>query len=227
MDSTRAPTTQEIQAVIVEEVTRAGGTVLNCLVDEDRLYLRSVLPGIREVLPGDTFQGGVAAMATEAEVFVHPYTFRQVCSNGAIFAQAIQTRRVQRARSDASDLIIHELIAELRDAVRACSEPEAFSTAAKQMRSAVEMRTDLMLQLLSHLSRGSQSLAASLPAILRRFTEGRDDSVFGLMNAVTSVARDEPRPETRWRLEELGGAVLQDLPLTPRPGSTAAALTPV
>jgi hypothetical protein len=34
-----------------------------------------------------------------------------------------------------------------------------------------------------------------------------EKSRFGLMNAVTSVARDRPVPEERWRLEELGGGI--------------------
>jgi hypothetical protein len=43
--------------------------------------------------------------------------------------------------------------------------------------------------------------------ILGRFTSGADRSRFGLMNAVTSVARDTHDPELRWRLEELGGGI--------------------
>jgi len=43
--------------------------------------------------------------------------------------------------------------------------------------------------------------------IMRTFMEADDRSAFGLMNAVTSVARDQDDPEVRWRLEELGGGV--------------------
>jgi hypothetical protein len=32
--------------------------------------------------------------------------------------------------------------------------------------------------------------------------------MFGLVNAVTSVARDQKDPQVRWRLEELGGGIL-------------------
>jgi hypothetical protein len=44
-------------------------------------------------------------------------------------------------------------------------------------------------------------------AILDRFFESRDESGFGLINAVTSVARDTSDPDLRWRLEELGGGI--------------------
>jgi hypothetical protein len=82
-----------------------------------------------------------------------------------------------------------------------------------------------MLRLLPRFSRLPQPVAAEiLSSVLRTFTNGRDRSVFGLMNAVTSVARDEPEPETRWRLEELGGAILESLPSGPKPRGVAAAL---
>jgi hypothetical protein len=41
--------------------------------------------------------------------------------------------------------------------------------------------------------------------------------MFGFMNAVTAVARDTRDPETRWRLEELGGAVPLVRPTRPKP----------
>jgi hypothetical protein len=42
------------------------------------------------------------------------------------------------------------------------------------------------------------------------------------MNAVTSVARDTRDPETRWRLEELGGAIAARLPRAPKAAPAAA-----
>jgi transposase len=43
--------------------------------------------------------------------------------------------------------------------------------------------------------------------------------LFSLMNAVTSLARDERDPELRWRLEELGGAVPSLQALRKPPGA--------
>jgi hypothetical protein len=48
--------------------------------------------------------------------------------------------------------------------------------------------------------------------IMGRFFGDEDRTRFGLMNAVTSVARDTSDPETRWNLEELGGAVAINAP---------------
>jgi hypothetical protein len=43
--------------------------------------------------------------------------------------------------------------------------------------------------------------------VLHRFAKEGDDSRFGLMNAITSVARNTRDPEARWHLEKLGGMI--------------------
>ena len=58
--------------------------------------------------------------------------------------------------------------------------------------------------------------------MMGEYTSEGDDSVFGLMNAVTSVAREEPDPEVRWDLEELGGGIPAMVPDVPKPSDTAA-----
>ncbi len=228
MASALLPTTQDIDSVATDELSRAGGNVLERFDDGRRLFLRSVLPMVRDLRPGDAVQGGVALMTTDEEIRVHPYTFRQVCRNGAIMATAIQTRRVQRVEPDAPVVTVEAVTEELREAIRECSAPEAFYTAADQLRSASQRQADLALHLLPFLSRMPQAdVARILADIEKTFTEERDRSVFGLVNAVTSVARDEPDPKLRWRLEELGGGVVARVPPRAKPGGVAADLLQV
>src|SRR4051794_37919290 len=77
------PTTVEIGTIFEAEIAEAGGTVIDRFEDGTRLLARSVLPGLREVGRDDLVQGGVAIRATDREIRVHPYLFRQVCQNGA------------------------------------------------------------------------------------------------------------------------------------------------
>src|SRR5262245_22651859 len=87
-------TTDEIQAIFQEEISAASGTVTRSFNDGARLFLRSLLPRVREVRRSDEVQAGVALRATEQEICVHPYIFRLICANGAIMAQATQTERI-------------------------------------------------------------------------------------------------------------------------------------
>jgi hypothetical protein len=212
-------TTAEFQALFAEEVAAAGGTVSDTFDDGTHLFTRSVLPQAREVRTADRVQGGVALRADGREVWVHPYVFRLVCRNGAIMAHALETRHVV-----AADFVTAgEAEAAVREAVRGCCAPEAFTAAADAMRSATEVRADLALNLLPLLSRMPPGAGTpQLQTIMERFFREGDRSRFSLMNAVTSVARDTADPDVRWRLEELGGGVLADRTPTPRPGVRAA-----
>ena len=77
-----------------------------------------------------------------------------------------------------------------------------------------------MLLMASHIPQRDAS--ALRTEIMRRFSRDRDRSVFGLANAVTSLARDQEDPEVRWRLEELGGGVLARIPPRTKPHGSAA-----
>jgi hypothetical protein len=155
-------------------------------------------------------RAGIAMRTTDEQIFVHPYTFRLVCSNGAILAHATQTQVISL-----DDPITDPIVA-LRQAVHLCAQPEAFRQSLLEARGAMERQADIMLLYLPLLSRFPRDVAAQLfSMIARRFSDARDRSRFGLMNAVTSTARDTKDPETRWRLEELGAQVPALLEPTP------------
>lgn len=205
------PTTREIHETFADEIGSLGASLGDMYDDGDRLFVRAVLPATAEVRPGDRIRAGVALRAAGPEILVHPYTLRQVCTNGAIAAHVLATRCLERTRAadvflPAADVAV--TLAELRSAIRACAARKAFDTITAEMRSALELEADVSLQLLPGLARMPARIREMmLPRIFRRFAAGEDRSAFGLLNAVTSVARDVRDPETRWLLEELGGTI--------------------
>jgi hypothetical protein len=206
------PTIQDIHDTFLDEITSLGGSVSGAYNDGKRLFARAVLPEDAEVRPGDAVTAGVAIRVTGPEIVVHPYVFRQVCSNGAIMAQSFQSRHLERtASSEVSvpKLAIVAALGDVRRAIGACATREAFSRAANQMRSATQVQADLELQLLSMLDRMPAGMAGQLlNQIIREFGADADRSAFGLLNAVTAVARETRDPEAAWRLEEFGGTML-------------------
>ena len=223
MASAMLPSPQDIQSVVEEEVANAGGETLDRLSDGRRLFLRCVLPVARQIRKNDNVQGGVAVMVGDLDIRVHPFTFREVCRNGAIMAQTIDTRRIRRVEFDAPPFVVTEVLSEVRESVRECSAPEVFSSVAGQLHTAANTAADLAIHLLPMLARFPQhDVARILTDIMGEYTSEGDDSVFGLMNAVTSVAREEPDPEVRWDLEELGGGIPAMVPDVPKPSDTAA-----
>lgn len=220
------PTVVDIREAFEAEVTAIGGAVSDAYAEGSQLFLRSILPARTDVRPGDQMRAGVALRASGPQVLVHPYTFRQVCSNGAILAHAVQTRRVERVEESDLPWIGAERLEEVRQAVRACAAPEAFFAASQQMRTAAEVEAEqLIMSVTFEVTHYPRHMASGLVRqILRRFSDDQDRSAFGLMNAITATARDTRDPDLRWRLEELGGGVLARLPGPPVPDEELAEL---
>jgi hypothetical protein len=205
MSYSSIPDVAALKDVVEDEIHCMGGTVLNSFVHGRKLFMRSIQPDVLEVQPGDKLQRGVAVRASEDEIWVHPYVFRQVCTNGSISAQTIQSRHIESAEfgsgADTAEAV--------RAAIRECCAPEVFAAGIAEMRTARDVRADnditLMSSVLTHVAALGDTRIVEL--VLSRFLNGADKSRFGLMNAVTSVARDAAKPEQRWRLEELGGGI--------------------
>jgi len=202
-------TTACVLQAFSQEIGRHGGTVKDTFDDGERLFVRSVLPHIDEVRANDRLQGGVALKACDGEVWVHPYVFRLVCKNGAIMAQAVASRHVRAVFEWDQE----EAVADVREAVRACCAPEVFGASSQQIRSVRDAEVDLALNVLPMLSRMPANMGGRfVQQIVQRFFAEGDQSRFGLMNAITSVARDTADPEARWDLEEFGGGIPVEAP---------------
>jgi len=214
--------TSDIATLFADEMSGLGGRVSDSFDDGDRLICRAILPDVRDVRPADRVNAGMALMAMGAEIRVHPYVFRQVCTNGAIMAQTTQSRRIPMPEW-ASE--VPDVAEEVRLAVRACGSTEAFEVGVSGMRRGADPAADYLVTVMPLLARIPERMRAEvLRPILARFA-AEGNSAFSLMNAVTSVARDSRDPDTRWRLEELGGAIATTIAVGPtrRPAPAAAA----
>ncbi|MHB8954724.1 MAG: hypothetical protein ACYC4U_17255 [Pirellulaceae bacterium] len=203
------PAAQAIQEVFAAEVIRLGGQMTDEYRHDELLLLRSVTTHTEHVRPGDAIQGGVALRTSEQEIFVHPYTFRQVCRNGAIVAQVMQAQCIMRVDSDASPEDVDEVLQDVRLAVQMCMDPASLRDSVYAMQYARRMHGNLsaLISMLSTVRFSKSLISHLLQAITQRFEQSRERSMYGLMNAITSLARDTRDPQTRWQLEELGGTI--------------------
>jgi hypothetical protein len=206
------PTVTDIGAVFTQECTALGATTIDTYEDDRRLFQRAVVSPAEDVRPDDPIRCGIALRVTGPAVDVHPYTWRQICTNGAIRATTTDTFRVQRIEVEAvsaSAAFVGDFVAELRGAIRACAHPRYLVESTEAMRGAAEVQAEAMLAMLSHLLRMSGDQQEQLVSmILGRYEEEGERSGYSVVNAVTSVARDTEDPALRWRLEEVGGKLL-------------------
>lgn len=205
--STLAPSLPLIRSTFEDTIAKHGGSVRETFETDDRLIMRATLLRADDVTEGDTVNAGVAIRCAGATLEVHPYVFRQVCRNGQIAAQSVASIRISRCAewrtSDASDVLI-----DMVQAVNQCAMGDAFPDSVNEMRAAAVTpgTMDMLLSLLPLLPSLSEHPEITR-AIMNQYAAGEDDSVFGILNAITATARDTEDPEMKWSLEELGAGV--------------------
>jgi hypothetical protein len=228
--------TAHVLKAFTEGIEIRGGKVTESFDDGSRLFARSVLCKLAEIQPGDQLRGGVAIKATQEGIWLYPYTFRLVCSNGAIHAETLDERPVAEPRLQTPDAVLRAV----REAVAACSKEEVFSSSVDAMqRSRGARAVGMILSLLPLMSRFSSRNASLLArhlfghraeqreavrevsavsdlsgdevdllfTVVDRYRTDGDPSRFGLANAITATARDVQDPDLKWELEKLGGSV--------------------
>ena len=210
-------TTAQIHSIFEEEVKSAGGKVTDSFDDGTLLFTRAVLPEVKKVARRDRVDKGVALKAAWEDIWVHPYVFRRVCINGAIVAQAVATKHVVNTEH-VSPI---EMEIDLRQSPRMCIQEQDFEGFAEKMKRARGLFPDPRLMLMPHLSGLPADQAHDIvEEVHRRFAKGADESRYGLINAVTSLARDTRNPELRWSLEKIGGALIASS--TPAPSGAGS-----
>jgi len=196
--------TSKILDLFREEISACSGRVADVFDDGERLFARAILPEVREVIPDDRFQGGAAIRTRDGKIWVHPYVYRQVCRNGAIRAHAISSHCLENLTWQT----IEQVSADLREAIRAQCKPYVFASSADEIRSSQQTATGDDLMLLVAMDHMFYQLDPSIGSrIMNQMFDDEEHSLFDLMNAVTSMARDTSDPEFRWSLEELGAQI--------------------
>jgi hypothetical protein len=216
MSANFLPTPKELHSLVEEELAGIGGRISESVRHRGRLLIRATVPHTRQVRPNDHIQGGVAVSAGR-DIHIHPYVFRQAFRTGAIMAKAPDAKRVKRVESDATTQTLGRLRKRLRQQVQVAASADALATVTSQLRAAAFSKVDVSLQMstvISRIPRRHSSLLLS--QILSEFHEDGDGTVYTLMNAVATVARDEEDPEIKWELELLAGSVPALLPVDPK-----------
>ena len=217
---TYMPPVPEIATIFGEECGTLGATSVDCVQDADRLFGRAVLGSTQFVRIGDPISAGVALRVLGPEVQVHPYTLRQVCLNGAIAPQVIGTRRVERIATEAATVAATFTGAfedELRQAIRAAADHLHLSQSLDHMRDLMEVDAQTAVAVLIQMTRIASLSPDALLTILDQHATASDPSAYGLVNAVTSVARESDNPSQRWELERIGGELIARAPSFQRP----------
>jgi hypothetical protein len=160
------------------------------------LTLAGSAPAVRlEVFPADAMQIGFAAQREGGSpVRVWPRLLREVCWNGSLVCFSELEGSVGAVG--------------LGNAIERCLTPSEYAPAIEDLRAARATTVEDPRAWLDEMQRVRWSRGFVPPppeTVERAYLEGGDDSLYGLINAVTATARDLPDWRDRLELEEWAG----------------------
>ncbi len=191
--------------------------ILKAIVTETMLYIKAVdTTLLAEIREGDNVQGGLIIRNSEvgASAFrVEPFILRQICSNGLIGEYALKKvhlgRQTELGEIDWSDEtrdLEDKLIwTKARDVIRQTFDRTIFSSWVTKLQESTEIPIEKPIRAANNIAKLAFLSELQKESLLAYFVE---HTKYGLVNAMTAVARDTSNPDEQVRLEEAAGKVL-------------------
>ena len=203
-----------------------GANIESCEVTESHLYLKVINKKMKaEVTVGDAVQAGFVVSNSEVglgSLLVEPLVYRLVCKNGLICKDYAQKkyhvgRQVEESEDAAyeiySDATLRQddkaFFMKVQDTVRCAADEAKFQLTVERMRETMNIPLEhepmKEVELLADkfmLTQGERG------DVLRQLFIGKDNSRYGLMNAVTAASKLCKDYERATELERIGGEIL-------------------
>jgi len=202
-----------------------GAEIESCEVTESHLYLKVINKRLKaEVSVGDVVQAGFVISNSEVglgSLKVEPLVYRLVCKNGLIVKDYAQKRyhvgRQVESEESAYEIYSDETLAQddkaffmkVQDTVRCAVDEAKFMLTVNKMRAAMNIPLEhdpvKSVELLADKFMLNQNERGD---VLRQLFMGRNNSQYGLVNAVTAASQITESYERATELERIGGGIL-------------------
>lgn len=214
---------------VLPTLQEKGCQVMSAELTETRMYIKAILPSLEMTVntsrqKGDIVQAGIVISNSEVgagAVRVEPLVFRLVCLNGMIAPDSALRKYHVGKGADVDG--VRELLTDetkriddqafwlkVRDVVRGAFNQDLFAALVSRIEDAAQDRITADLPKVIEVVQERLALPQSAgQSIMRNLIEGGDLSRWGLVNAITSTANDEPDYEFATALERAGGKVLE------------------
>ena len=203
-----------------------GASIESCEVTESHLYLKVINKRMKaEVTVDDAVQAGFVMSNSEVglgSLRVEPLVFRLVCKNGLICKDFSQRkyhvgRQVGESEEAAYEIYSDETLRQddkaffmkVQDTVRCAADEAKFQLTVNRMRETMNIPLEHEpIKEVELLADKFQLTQAEQGDVLRQLFMGKDNSRYGLMNAVTAASKLCTDYERATELERIGGEIL-------------------
>jgi hypothetical protein len=185
---------------------------------ETMLYLKTVDKTLTfEVREEDVIYGGLILRNSEvgASAFrVEPFILRKICSNGLIGAHSLKKIHLGRQTLEVGEIDWSEetreledqaLWAKVKDIIGATFEQEVFESWVEKLKESTEIVVEKPVKAVNNIVKLAGLKEEQRNELLMHFSE---HTKYGLVNAITTLARDTKSVDEQIRMEEFGGKLL-------------------
>lgn len=188
---------------------------------ETMLYLKAVDKTLTaEIREEDVIHGGLILRNSEvgASAFrVEPFLLRKICKNGLIGEHSLKRIHLGRQTleigeidwsDETRELEDKALWAKIRDIIRATFDREVFESWVERLKESTEVIIENPVKAVNNIVKLAGLTEERKNELLMHFSE---HTKYGLVSAVTTIARDTESVDEQIRLEEFGGRLV-DMP---------------
>lgn len=185
---------------------------------ERMLYLKAVdMTLTAEIREQDIIYGGLIIRNSEvgASAFkVEPFLLRKICDNGLIGELALKRIHLGKQTAEIGEIDWSDETKELedkaiwakaKDIIKATFDRDVFESWIDKLRESTEIVIEQPVKAVNNVVKLAGLTEEHKSELLMHFSE---HTKYGLVNAVTSLARDIESVDARIRLEEFGGRLL-------------------
>jgi len=187
---------------------------------ETMLYLKAIDKTLtEEIRENDVIYGGLIIRNSEvgASSFrVEPFLLRKICNNGLIGKYSLKRIHLGRQTMEIGEIEWSDetrkledraFWAKVRDIIRNTFDKKIFLSWIEKMKEAAETKIEKPKEAIDNVVKYAQLTEEQKNILLMHFTE---KTKYGLVNAITSLARDTKNIDEKIRLEEIGGKLLEE-----------------
>ena len=212
----------------IKQMQDVSFTVRECAVSDTMMYLKVTADTQHLMKPeyvhptnpafnGDPMYPGIVIRNSEvgaSKFRVDVFTWRLVCSNGAIMTSGISKVHLGRKIGGEGEINFSErtekldamtVLSGMNDVIKQVFDPVKMQDMLDRVRAGQQIAIDEPVKVVENVC-GNWKLSDNMKdEILAQFTE---KTVYGLGNALTTVAKVQENVEDQIRLEEIGGEIL-------------------
>lgn len=227
----------DLAEVVLPRLADAGCEVLSSQITETRLYIQAATPKMQldlnklkssgvKLRDVDPVQAGIVVSNSEVgagSVRIEEMLYRLTCFNGMITGHSVRRYHVGKGRSEFAEL--EEAAQYFTDATRSLDDRAfwakvtdvvdsvfnmgRFTNLAQKFADTAAIQLPSPTDAVQTVTERFQLSEGESKGVLDHLIAGGDNSLFGLVNAVTRTAEDAERYDRAVDLERMGGAIVE------------------